>query len=95
MPAYNGNWQHDNGETENQACVGSHRADGVANGHFHVPVECSQRGNHELRHGGGKGDDGGADEKLRHAGGARHPDRRIDKEIAALDDQPQTDKKKN
>ena len=83
-----GNAQHR--DTHDQTQIGRYRSHRVAHSQIHLALKHARHGYRQLRQRGGQRHDGRTDNKPRHAGGLRDPHRPIQKPVAALNDQCQS-----
>ena len=86
LPPRHGALHADQRQAHDQAGIGRHRADGVADGDVRIALQRGKDGHEHLRHGRGKAHNGRADDEFRDAGGLRDPRGGVDKKVAALDD---------
>ena len=85
---------HCNRDGRNQCRVADDRADGVAVGDLAMAGQRGHRGDHDLRQRRADGDHRRADEQLRQVEAAGQCGRAVNKPVAALDQEQQTDNKK-
>lgn len=86
LPPRHGALHADQRQAHDQAGIGRHRADGVADGDVRIALQRGKDGHKHLRHGRGKAHNGRADDEFGDTGGLRDPRGGIDKKVAALDD---------
>ena len=93
LPPRHGALHADQRQAHDQAGIGRHRADGVADGDVRIALQRGKDGHEHLRHGRGKAHNGRADDEFGDTGGLGDPCGGIDKQVAALDDADQPHRK--
>ena len=86
LPPRHGALHADQRQAHDQAGIGRHRADGIADGDVRIALQRGKDGHKHLRHRRGKAHNGRANDKFGDTGGLRDPRGGIDKKVAALDD---------
>ena len=93
LPPRHGALHTDQRQAHNQAGIGRHRADGVADGDVRIALQRGKDGHKHLRHRRGKAHNGRADDEFGDTGGLGDPCGGIDKQVAALDNADQAHRK--